>query len=483
MKNKTLYLWAVLLLFLTIANACRNDINLNEHSHQHHSSAKFVSFKKFQEVTKIPSKTFFLQTLNNRITNKNQDFNDFDIDTTQIRQTLRNNQIEAFSFHVYPKADSLSNVNNVFYNLAYIKQTDNSWNRFIVKYTSIDNNYLINLQNNPTLKFQGTSEVLTSENSSSRQIGLCSFTSDVEMWNCPYGHTKIQDCLEGTLGYNCCYGHGCVSFNTVTVIKECSDGSSGGGTPPTDDPPQGGGSDGNGSEFDVNLPEPDTRTTCEILNDNSNNPEFQGKIDSLQYLVSPNNPEQNDYETQITVRKKGSGFKYSASNKKANFTAGTVGVLGVGTNYDIATIHNHPPNTIPIFSAGDIVSFYKKYKFVIPPLKNAFTYYVTNPNGTVYALRMNNISALDTLFAGLDLNIREQRELAELKIKKIFESDGKMNTNINYNSDMAEKMFLKTLQSSLFGSGNAMSIYQQIDDQWKKLSLNQNETISKTPCP
>ncbi|WP_332453350.1 hypothetical protein, partial [Chryseobacterium aquaticum] len=57
-----------------------------------------------------------------------------------------------------------------------------------------------------------------------------------------------------------------------------------------------------------------------------------------------------------------------------------------------------------------------------------YTSYLVNFNGTTYALRMNDVSALDTLFAGLNIGTANatdaNKEKARNEIKKLYEKHG-----------------------------------------------------------
>jgi hypothetical protein len=221
--------------------------------------------------------------------------------------------------------------------------------------------------------------------------------------------------------------------------------------------------------------------SCDILKENSENSTFQGKMDSLKTRVLPSTPNHDDFETMITV-KKVSSLSYYVSAKPKPDIQGMTMAEGTVSERDIALIHNHPDGHIPIFSHADLVSFYADYKFVITPRKNAYTYYVVNANGTTYALRMNDVTALDTLFAGMNLKDDAVKKLADDLLKKIFKDVGKMNETLTYTPNMAEKMFLKSLNAPELG-GYSLSLYQQENGQWKKLTLNPDGSIQKTPCP
>jgi len=183
----------------------------------------------------------------------------------------------------------------------------------------------------------------------------------------------------------------------------------------------------------------------------------------------------------ITVRQSGQKITYQTFKQPPGSSGLTVS--GQVHSYDIANIHNHPKKGIPIFSPDDLVSFYRSYNYVAPFRKNAYTFYVVCANGTTYAMRMEDTSALDAFFAGIDLSTDVGKKRAEKSVNTVFEEIGKMDTRLDYTPDMAEKMFLKSLKSPELGSGNSLSLYQQESGVWKKLTLNPDESINKTPCP
>jgi len=98
---------------------------------------------------------------------------------------------------------------------------------------------------------------------------------------------------------------------------------------------------------------------------------------------------------------------------------------------------------------------------------------------------MDDTSALDVFFAGFDLSmdVDEGKKKATQTVYDLFKEAGGMDKRLDYTSEMAERMFLKSLKSPELGSGNSLSLYQQENGVWKKLTLNPDETINKTPCP
>ncbi|MBB4805954.1 hypothetical protein HNP38_001226 [Chryseobacterium defluvii] len=226
----------------------------------------------------------------------------------------------------------------------------------------------------------------------------------------------------------------------------------------------------------------DPKTDCERLKEKTDDAAFKHKMDSIKNRVTMPNPDM--HETSVIVEKYKGKISYSITQSQANFQAdGTKRVQNMQGNYDIAGMHNHCPGGIPIFSFVDMVTFYDHYKYLVPFRKNEFSMFLVNFNGTSYALRMQDITALDALFDGMDLNTKEGRALAEDRMKKIYEKDGEMNTKQDYTADMAEKMMMKVLNTKDFGNGNSVFLYQHESNQWKKLTLNPDGSIQKIPCP
>ncbi|MGO4709578.1 hypothetical protein AB4Y90_10770, partial [Chryseobacterium sp. 2TAF14] len=224
------------------------------------------------------------------------------------------------------------------------------------------------------------------------------------------------------------------------------------------------------------------KTDCERLKEKTDDALFKHRMDSLKLRVTQQNPD--PHETSITVEKYKGKITYSIAQSPPYFQAdGTKSVINTQSNHDVAGLHNHCPGGIPIFSYPDLVSFYDHYKFLVPFRKNEFSMFLVTFKGTSYALRMQDITVLDTLFQGMDLNTKEGKKLAEKKVREIYETYGGLNTNQTYTVDMAEKMLMKVLNTEKFGNGNSVFLYQYIDNQWKKLTLNPDGTIQKIPCP
>lgn len=222
-------------------------------------------------------------------------------------------------------------------------------------------------------------------------------------------------------------------------------------------------------------------TPCETLKQNSENQEFQSKLDSIKTRVLSSTPNHDTTETQILVKKSFDVLKYSVSAQTFSGT-GVIGVKGTSTDLDIADMHNHPINTIPVFSHADIVSFYDTYKFVKPSRKKVYTSYVVSFNGTTYALRMNDVTILDTLFEGLDLNTAQGMKDAYIRVDNIFKKQGKKDGQA-YNQSQAEKLFMNVINDPKIGGGEGIHLYRKDADGWGKLNIDANGNIPKENCP
>lgn len=225
------------------------------------------------------------------------------------------------------------------------------------------------------------------------------------------------------------------------------------------------------------------KTDCERLYEKTNDVDFKKKLDSITTLVTQPNPDQ--HETAFVAKKSQGTITYTITSGASNTTPSADGTTRAEieiSNLDVASGHNHAAPDIPIFSYVDIVTLYEHYKFLHPIRKNEFSMFNANHNGTIYAFRLQDLAALDTLFDGLDLDTKEGKKEAEEKVKNIYKIDGDMNEKLDYTSEMAEKMLMRVLNSSKIGAGSIF-LYQYEDNVWKKLNLKSNGEVQKTPCP
>lgn len=231
-------------------------------------------------------------------------------------------------------------------------------------------------------------------------------------------------------------------------------------------------------ELEDDLQEP--KTPCEILkNQTEDNLEIKHKLDSLKQRVLLTNPNRDTTETIVNIERVGLDYEYRVSN--SNTIGNTLlSVQGIVSNRDVASIHNHPEG-IPVFSFVDIVNYYYTYNFVHESRKNEYTDYLVCFNGTTYALRMENVTALNTLFAGLDLGTAQGREDANNIILEIQKDYG-LSTDQIYDQAMAEELFMNVINDTCLGGGSSINLYRKDSDGWGKLVKN-GTTITKEPCP
>ncbi|UFH33897.1 hypothetical protein LNP04_09430 [Chryseobacterium sp. C-71] len=232
-----------------------------------------------------------------------------------------------------------------------------------------------------------------------------------------------------------------------------------------------------GAPTQPNDPNQDNRTPCEVLRDNSADPVFQGKLDSLKNRVTTYN---DKHETSITVKKtKNISYKVSATPVDIGFS-GTMSVKLDLSPYDIAQMHNHVKDYLPMFSFGDIVAYYQGYQYLVASRKPIYVSYVTSENGTTYAIKFNDPSFLNTLFAGLDLDNTEQEKVAKEKMKKLFKRYGEDENP--YTQIRAEELLIDVLNSPEMGGGNGIHIYRKDGNNWGKLSCDADGIINKENC-
>ncbi|MGD1318827.1 hypothetical protein [Chryseobacterium sp. 2R14A] len=242
---------------------------------------------------------------------------------------------------------------------------------------------------------------------------------------------------------------------------------------------------GTGVPTQPNLPLPNKETPCKILKDNDAIPELKHKMDSLKLRVTQANPDKHETLVVITKEEPSGELIYNTYVAPTSGN-GYMGVSGQGTNNDVADIHNHPPNTIPIFAFGDIVNIYDSYKFLYPNRKQVFVSYLVNFNGTTYAIKINDTTALDALFAGMNIGTatttKAQRKLANEKVEAIFKKHG-MDNEKTYNQADAEKLFMDVINNPIIGAGSGVHIYRKDNDGWGKLNMDSNGNITKENCP
>ncbi|MXS70989.1 hypothetical protein GSF70_07145 [Flavobacteriaceae bacterium W22] len=232
----------------------------------------------------------------------------------------------------------------------------------------------------------------------------------------------------------------------------------------------------------------DDRTPCQILKDNAENPEIQSKIDTLKKYVDPTNPKKHTHETGITITKRGELLIHNVFDKPIDIgVAGAVTVEIMHNTWDILVAHNHYENTFPVPQFGDIQDLYVGYKRLAPPRRNTYVAYTVNFNGTEYAFRMNDTTALDALFAGLhqgQSSTTDEDKVARGKVYKIFKANG-FNPKKDYSESNALKILMNVLKDPDLGSGNSVHLYRKDKNtkRWAKLKLNPDGTVGQDDCP
>ncbi|GEM_PF-5335603 len=224
---------------------------------------------------------------------------------------------------------------------------------------------------------------------------------------------------------------------------------------------------------------------CETLKENSNNIKFQGKLDSIKTRVLSTTPNRDTSETMVTVDKEKGVLTYNISTITSQGN-GLISVTGNTSNLSIAGMHNHPENSIPIFSYADIVTFYDTYKFLTPARQRVYKDYLVSYNGTTYALQMNDVTYLDSLFEGLNLGTvsttEEEKEKARKRIQRIYDKNG-LKGDHNFTQTEAEQKFLKSISDPSMGTGNSIHLFRRDGSSWGKLNIDSNGNVTKENCP
>ncbi len=240
-----------------------------------------------------------------------------------------------------------------------------------------------------------------------------------------------------------------------------------------------------------NPDDPDDRTPCEVLKENSQTPYIQTKLDSLKERVALTTTDRDKHETGITIAKRGQILKHKVFIKPKE--TGIPGAVAVDIQlhpWDILAAHNHYEGTFPVPQFGDILTFYSGYKIAAPARKNAYTNYVVNFNGIEYAFRMSDTTALDALLAGLNYDTTqanpttEQEKKANDLLYGIYEKKG-FDKKKDYTEEEALKILMKVLNDPKIGSGNGVHLYQRDKNtkRWAKLKLNADGTVGQDDCP
>lgn len=479
------------LLFVSISlllYSCLNEevVDKIEHEHKHRFDTKYVPISKINHIK--PHVDNFVQ----KHASKSTSTDHLNLNEDRIL-VLSDTQTNYVSYSIGINNTIPANQNYFFDNLHVIEQDQIVIDNFIYRW----------IPDNPSETFN-----------------LKTFSGKVQKYDLDYQLQAENTFLNGQIQTNkvqitcvfiaicTCSGNpewcGCTQPSCPTIFGNYCN-TSGGGEGDGGDGfgdglgGEGGGSGGTGNTGDNNdgligengdplhpiipLPELEEEelTPCETLKSQSvDNAEFAHKLDSIKQRVSTTNPNPDNTETLVNVSRIGEEYSYDVSNS-VSVGNGLTMVTGSFSNRCVATIHNHPIGSIPIFSYADIVNYYDNYNFVTPSRKNEYTDYLVCFNGTTYALRMENVTALNTLFAGLDLNTAQGRADANNKIFEIQKKHG-LNTNQVYDQAMSEELFMNVINDPKLGGGNSINLYRKDADGWGKIVKNGN-TISKEPCP
>lgn len=142
-------------------------------------------------------------------------------------------------------------------------------------------------------------------------------------------------------------------------------------------------------------------------------------------------------------------------------------------NTFVGQIHTHPEGTYNIFSWLDVRALKLLYTNSHEHFNNDVFLMVDAPNNLTYTLKVDNIQTLiDKIKADMDnaegINDKKKRGNIMLALEEKY----LQSTNL-------EQTFL-----DLYGN-YGISLYKTTDanlNYWEKLELDENETISKTPC-
>lgn len=474
---------------------CLNPDIVTDYEHQHRYKVEYAPIEKIPSI--LPSIQVFnkkYKALSNDVSSyKSFEFENLDLNLSRILILNRESNLKSYSVSII---NTQSQEPEYYFDNLHIVETTGENLVFIFRWIPQDHNIPFDLSNyTGRLKKFDVHYNLIAEHSYANGLiqNSISGNSKYALLCYPY-----MECSCSGDPYYC----GCTSSSCpVLVNANCSltyVGGGGGGyeVPPGDG---GGGGSGSGGTGDGNdgaigddgdplypiiplepFEDEDKRTPCEILKRQSiDNVEFGVELDSLRQRVLTTNPSRDTTETAINVERVGGQYKYTASTATGSGN-GIVTVQGKVTNLDVTCMHNHPENTLPIFSYKDIITHYESYSFVSNFRKNEYTSYLVCYNNSTYALRIENTAALNNFFTRYDLNTAQGKMDAENAVLKIFE-DYDLNTNQTYTQSMAEELFMKVICDARMGGGSSVNLYRKDSDGWGKLVKNGN-VIEKEPC-
>ena len=158
------------------------------------------------------------------------------------------------------------------------------------------------------------------------------------------------------------------------------------------------------------------------------------------------------------------GIIEGPSPKRSYFTSG---------NTFVGQIHTHPEGTVSIFSWLDVRALKLLHTESHEHFNNDVFLMVVAPNNLTYTLKVDNIQTLiDKIKADID------------NAEGIDDDEKFRNIMLALEEDYSESTNLEQTFLDLYGS-YGISLYKTTDanlNNWEKLELDENETISKNPC-
>lgn len=225
-------------------------------------------------------------------------------------------------------------------------------------------------------------------------------------------------------------------------------------------------------------------TPCAMLKRNSNDTVFQDKLDDLKTRVMPSTNGYDEHETAVVVTNDHGQLVYNTYVMPKEIGPNVQAVKTGITNSDIAVMHNHTLKSAFLApSYLDLVDFYDHYKYLDAAVKPYYIYYLACYNGEVYALKADNIAALDAFFAdfatiGSGNFSKEEQGRAYDRMKERYINNG-MVDQVPHDKEKSEKIFLNITKSF----GNGISLYRRDNTTWGKLRLDPNGMVKKDDCP
>ena len=527
-----------ILLILISFTSCEVDYEVIRNSNQENNEISFEEFKKETGLKnfnkKIHIKKADANTSPARLANGNYELSDFNI-STEIIKKLEKNGEKSYTFRIVPMIEDATQNSRSIFNLALFKK-GNEWETSIIEFIpTVENFNTINegltekVEGDAKIWYQGDLNNYASvPPSAMKQVtveiiificegcppnGPCDYYSPAGCSSNDKFHQCGPRSFYGSIG-----GGGFGPSGPAGPGAGPGSGSGGGGgspsyggtnpttpfepTPPlpidwlvyigsTEVPgntipspvnPLIANVKGLDDDFENEIPK---KTPCEVLKEQTkNNPIFNAKLENLKQLVLATNANPDTRETAVAVKKRPLNA-ISDTITYSNYTNsvalnGTITLKAETSKWDIASMHNHPINTVPIFSNVDIVDLFISYNFIRPERKDEYTSYLVCFNGATYALKLENLGSMTQLFQGLNLDTVEGRKLAEDKVQEIFKKKG-FEKGITYTQAMAENLFLDVMSDPKIGGDAGLGLYRRDGTTWGKLKKNGNN-VQKEDC-